>query len=259
MSSSSTKPTIILVHGLWHSPAAWNKVIPRLEDRGYNCIAAALVSIGDEAITKSWRDDVEIVTQLVTEQVEQGRDVVIVGHSYGTGVACKAIGEPLLKRVRESQGLTGGICGLVLIAASNLLPCKRDEAPRTFVTNPAPEMRPHFWNVSEDEMTFEARTPEKVFYNDLPADEAAEWSRLLRPGHYQGVMRVAERTWMQLPKVYYMLPEKDNAILTALQEERVKDLLEVDAPLEVKRIESSHSPMLSRPDEVVDFIELACH
>ncbi|KAF6809043.1 hypothetical protein CMUS01_13758 [Colletotrichum musicola] len=46
MESKNTKPTILLVHGIWHIPAHYHPLITALEDRGYECIIPTLPSGG---------------------------------------------------------------------------------------------------------------------------------------------------------------------------------------------------------------------
>ena len=39
---SSAKPTIVLVHGAWAGPAAWDQVVAQLRDDGYRTVTPKL-------------------------------------------------------------------------------------------------------------------------------------------------------------------------------------------------------------------------
>jgi len=88
MSSSPTKPTIVLVHGAWADASSWNKVIARLQDDGYTVAAPAnpLRSLpGDAAYVKTFLESLK-------------GPIVLVGHSYGGAVITNAAtGNPNIK------------------------------------------------------------------------------------------------------------------------------------------------------------------
>lgn len=69
----NTKPTIVLVHGAWAGPAAWDQVVAELRNDGYRTVTPKLdlLSIdGDTAIVRSALDAI-------------GGEKILVGHSYG--------------------------------------------------------------------------------------------------------------------------------------------------------------------------------
>jgi pimeloyl-ACP methyl ester carboxylesterase len=71
--SSSTRPTIVLVHGAFADSSGWNEVISLLLRRGYPVIAVANP-------LRSVRGDAEYVASAIRSVPG---DVVLVGHSYG--------------------------------------------------------------------------------------------------------------------------------------------------------------------------------
>lgn len=75
--------TFVLVHGAWHSGAAWDRVVPLLEAAGHRALAPDLTGcggradlIGPEVGLDTHVDD---VARLLDKQDES---VVLVGHSY---------------------------------------------------------------------------------------------------------------------------------------------------------------------------------
>jgi len=78
----SLKPTLVLVPGSWHRPETWDKVIAILEKQQYKCVPVALPStLGNTSVT--YGDDVGAVRAVIEAEITQGRDVVLIQHSYG--------------------------------------------------------------------------------------------------------------------------------------------------------------------------------
>lgn len=78
--SGSNKQTIVLVHGAFADGSCWSKVIPVLEEGGYNVIAV------QNPLT-SFADDVATTRRVIDAQ---GGPVIVVGHSYGGAVITSA-------------------------------------------------------------------------------------------------------------------------------------------------------------------------
>src|SRR5262245_64322034 len=78
--STSMKPTIIFVYGLWADGSCWNKVIPSLLEQGFNVFSV-------QNPTTSLEDDVA-ATKRAIKLV--GGDVILVGHSWGGFVITEA-------------------------------------------------------------------------------------------------------------------------------------------------------------------------
>ena len=85
--STSMKPTIVFVHGLWADGSCWNKVIPSLLEQGFN-----VISVQNPAT--SLEDDVAATKRAVKLA---GGDVVLVGHSSVGFVITEAGDDPRVK------------------------------------------------------------------------------------------------------------------------------------------------------------------
>jgi len=70
--STSMKPTIIFVHGLWADGSCWNKIIPSLLEQGFNVISV-------QNPTTTLEDDVAATKRAIKLA---GGDVILVGHSW---------------------------------------------------------------------------------------------------------------------------------------------------------------------------------
>jgi pimeloyl-ACP methyl ester carboxylesterase len=78
--TTDVKPTVVLVHGAFASPAAWDGVAAALHKDGYKTAAPALdldSAAGDVSIVRATLDSI-------------GGDKILVGHSYGGFVISNA-------------------------------------------------------------------------------------------------------------------------------------------------------------------------
>ncbi len=87
MASSSSKPTVVLVHGAWADGSSWQRVIAILLERGVPVVAV-------QNPTTSLDADVA-ATQLVLASIDG--PVVLVGHSWGGAVITQAGNDPKVR------------------------------------------------------------------------------------------------------------------------------------------------------------------
>lgn len=81
------KPSVVLVHGAWADGTSWGKVIPLLEDAGYEVMAVQLP-------LTSLSDDIKVAKRALA--LQKG-PTVLVGHSYGGAVITGAGNDPHVK------------------------------------------------------------------------------------------------------------------------------------------------------------------
>jgi pimeloyl-ACP methyl ester carboxylesterase len=85
--------TFLLVHGAWHGGWCWRSVAARLRKAGHEVYAPSLTGLGERRHLALRHIDLDLhiedIVQLI--EMEDLKDVVLVGHSYGgmviTGVA----------------------------------------------------------------------------------------------------------------------------------------------------------------------------
>jgi pimeloyl-ACP methyl ester carboxylesterase len=88
--------TYLLVHGAWHGGWCWRLVRPLLQRAGHDVFAPSLTGLGERKhLVRADIDlDVHIEDVVSLLEMEDLRDVVLVGHSYGgmvvTGAADRA-------------------------------------------------------------------------------------------------------------------------------------------------------------------------
>ena len=100
------------------------------------------------------------------------------------------------------------------------------------------------------------RDPTSLFYNDMSIEQAAYWTARIRPMHTQEMPGGYYEAWHPVP-VSYLVTTNDNGISEAQQDAIINDAKAEGGVVFATRVEASHSPFLSVPDKVVEWIRCA--
>ena len=88
-----------------------------LQESSFPTITIPRQSVGAQAATSSYRDDIRLVRNLLEKLIEEeGRDVILAPHSAGGVVGCQIV-SGLEKSKRAAKGQNGGIVHVLFIAA----------------------------------------------------------------------------------------------------------------------------------------------
>src|SRR5262249_7881771 len=94
--SRNRMATFLVAHGAWSAGWAWKKMRPLMAARGHALFAPTCTGLGERAHL-AHRDinlETHIADVLAVLEIEDLRDVILIGHSYGgmvaTGVADRA-------------------------------------------------------------------------------------------------------------------------------------------------------------------------
>lgn len=113
---SIAKPTLVLVHGAWHSVQCFDLLQRELQSRGWTTETPAHVSPGDQSGTVHTADNARIIRQTLQKLCDEGKTIVLVAHSYGGCTASCAV-EGLSLRARRASGRAGGVVMFVYLSA----------------------------------------------------------------------------------------------------------------------------------------------
>lgn len=238
-SSPGAAATVVLVHGSWHGPWAWDKVVPLLEAEGIRTITPALPSMGhDRASRGDLHDDAAVVKEAVASA---GGPVVLVGHSYAGAVITEAAaGDPAVRRLVYISAIVPDE-GESLFDALTLV----DE----LLVGPGSGLQ-----VNDEDFSHRLEPGREIaiLYHDCePADAAAAVARLVPQNAVTGTQELRGHAYRTTPSTYFVCAD-DRTISPKLQRlvaSRMTDTVEWD---------TSHSPMLSQPQLVADALaELA--
>jgi len=111
-----SKPTIVCVPGAWHTPEIYSKVLDILSGHGYPTVGLPLPSAGASPPHANFDEDVKGIRDCLVKLVEEGKDVVLVTHSY-TGMPGAEAPAGLGKKERQAANLKGGVIRMVFIMA----------------------------------------------------------------------------------------------------------------------------------------------
>ena len=223
--SRNGKPAIVFAHGLWADGSCYSKVIPSLQAEGYEVIST-------QNTLDSLEGDVAAVHRAM------GRvngPVILVGHSYAGTVITAA-------------GTHDRVVGLVFLAAlapddDETSQSQQDKFPKTDVFQYVEVADGRVWMRPEGT---------KCFCGDLSEEEQKlVWAVHGVPAVNLFNEKVPGTAWRTKP-TWYVVARNDRTVNPALQRFAAKRMgattIEVD---------SSHVPMLSHPNVVIDVIRQA--
>jgi pimeloyl-ACP methyl ester carboxylesterase len=223
--STGIKPSIVFCHGLWADGSCFSKVIPTLQAEGHEVIAA-------QYALNATADDVATVRSALGRV---SSPAILVGHSYGGSVITGA-------------GTDDRVAGLVYIAA---LAPDADETSQTQQSNfPKTDVFSYI-EVADGRIWL---LPEGIdcFAGDLSEQEKKlVWATQCLPVPDLFNAKVGGTAWKSKPS-WYIVAKNDRTVQPELERFFAKRM-----GAKVTEVASSHVPMLSHPDVVIDVIRAA--
>lgn len=220
-----TKPSIVFVHGIWADGSSFRKLIPTLQAEGHEVIAAQYgldTVAGDVALVKAALGRVS-------------NPAILVGHSYGGTLITAA-------------GIDPRVVGLVYIAA---LAPDPDETSQSQL-NKFPVTDVFSYVEVKDGRVWMKPEGIAAFAGDLSEQEQkVVWATHAAPAADLFNQKVEGTAWKSKPS-WYIVAKKDRTVPTELQQFIAKRMNATTF-----ETDSSHVPMLSQPDFVLDVIRKA--
>ena len=220
--SAQAKPSIVFCHGIWADGSCFNKLIPALQAEGYETIAA-------QYGLNSNTDDVETVIRTLGRVSSPS---ILVGHSYGGSVITAA-------------GTDDRVAGLVYICAlapdaDETSQGQQDKFPVTDVFQYVEVADGRVWMLPEGV---------ECFAGDLPAAEKGlVWATHYAPAADLFNHNAPGVAWRSKP-TWYIVGNNDQTVHPDLERFAAERM-----GAETYAIDSSHVPMLSHPEFVLDVI-----
>jgi pimeloyl-ACP methyl ester carboxylesterase len=222
---TQTKPSIVFCHGLWADGSCFSKLIGPLQAEGYECIAA-------QYGLNSTEEDVAL-TKATIGRVSS--PVILVGHSYGGSVITGA-------------GTDDRVAGLVYICAlapdaDETSQTQQANFPRTAVFSKIDVMDGRIWLL-----------PDGI--DDFAGDLSEQEKKLVlatqgvpKPDLFEA--KVGGTAWKSKPS-WYIVGKNDRTVHPDLERFFAKRMNATTYELD-----SSHVPMLSHPERVLEVIRAA--
>ena len=257
-----SKPVILIVHGAYFTPEAWQPFIRTLSEAGFEAHCPRLPTCGDKdnptgtfadcrPARATYDDDVKAVRKKAIEIAVAERSIIVLAHSYGAIVAADAIDGELCEHIRPPG--TGGITRLLLLNA--WLPLKGNSLRNCLELHGFKSDCDIGFN---EDGTVTLKNAADAFFNDvrplIRADELAAATvthNLSATGH-----KIKSTPWVKVPTTYIHC-RQDKAIFPELQESMVRDTVLTGGAnsLRTETLDAGHCPFISMPGEFMDMIE----
>ena len=244
-----SKPAILLVPGAWHTPSSFYPLTNYLIQHGYTVEGISLASVGSIPPQPNFDADVQVIASTISKHADQGSDVVILFHSYGSipgTSACKGF----LKSDREAAGKKGGVVHLIYCCAFAV-----DEG-MSLMDGLGGQPLPWF-DIASDEKTLTPKTPVETFYNDIDDKKILdELVDSLKPQSYGAFWsKSTYAAWLDVESTYIVCGV-DEALPVQVQQgmvTNVRKLIEEKGGkgnMQQVTVNASHSPFVSQPVEL---------
>ena len=221
------KPSIVFVHGLWADGSCFSKLIPPLQAEGYQVLAS-------QHGLDSLEGDVATVTRAMGRV---SSPVLLVGHSYGGTVI-------------TAGGTDDRVAGLVYIAAlapdeTETSQSLQDQFAATDVFNYIEVADGRIWLQPEGTREFAGDLSE--------SEQKLVWATQTVPDTGLFNEKVDGTAWRSKPS-WYIVANNDHTVHPDLERFAAKRM-----GAHTYDVDSSHVPMLSHPDFVLDVIRAAAN
>src|ERR1700733_10432907 len=222
---TNSSATIVLVHGAWADGSSWSRVIPILQDKGFQVISVQIPLTSVE-------DDLAAASRIVADT--EG-PIVLVGHSWG-GMAVTQVG--------------GDAKVAALVYVSAFAPDVGETGSRLIGAHPTP---PALSTIVTNSSGYVYQTMDGMLKNvapDVPTVEAralaATQGRLAGRAFGQSV---TVASWKMKPS-WFIVTTDDRVVSPELQAAEAKRM-----GARTTVLQSSHMSLLSHPEEVAKVIE----
>ena len=118
MTSLDSKILFAIIPGAWHPSSIYAPFVFQLQSAGYNTVVIEYPSTNSSSpTTATCTQDAKDVHRQFTSFIEdEGKNLIVIGHSYG-GIIAAGAAYGLSAKTRAQEGKSGGVLGLVYISA----------------------------------------------------------------------------------------------------------------------------------------------
>ncbi|KAJ3574806.1 hypothetical protein NPX13_g4246 [Xylaria arbuscula] len=253
--ATTVKPTILIVHGGWHLPESYAKLITALESSGFEVHIPSLPSVKDVRPPEAdLFADTDVVRSYAENLIKDGRTIIALLHSYGGQVGSNAL-HGLGIQARSAKGLPGGVSHLIYMTAYAVL-------EGTSMMNKVEEfgnmdLVPLAFDIAEDSSCL-SRDFETLLVSPGPDDDRAEVDHYLSTMTrwnakcmYQSIEHAA---WREIP-VSFIYTTNDMTVPITYQKNFVETLTKEGREVQTFELVSGHCPNLTATSGVVNAIE----
>ncbi|KAJ7231263.1 Alpha/Beta hydrolase protein [Mycena haematopus] len=248
----AAKPTVLIIPGSFSTLHGYEGVISELEAHGYPVQGIELETVGTRSKAPGLYDDAATVAAVASQLAEEGKDVVLVPHSYGGLVACEAA-KGLAQSVREKAGKKGGIVRIVFITA--VVGLEGQSLSDVMGDNPNLD----YVRVEGEYMAMDPAGCAPVVFSDLSPEEALSWAAQM-PNHsaISFGQKLTYAAYKDIP-VSYLFCEADKCVLPKVQTQIIAAMESEMGGRTVDRhsVNADHAINVSQPKTMATVIRRA--
>jgi pimeloyl-ACP methyl ester carboxylesterase len=193
-----------------------------------------------------------VIRNTIVSQLEAGRDVVVVTHSYGCipGLAALA---GLDSATRQASGQDNGVKAVVMIAGFLCPP------GNTMLAMMGGQLLPQYLYEGDTTLPFSGPGAIHMLYNDIEINEALKAVWRLKPQSYGINTSIIPDQLAGLKSIplKFLVCKIDNATPLDMQTASVQGFRNAGVEVYAEIAESGHSPFLNFPEETARFVRRA--
>ncbi|KAI0969726.1 Alpha/beta hydrolase fold-1 [Xylaria arbuscula] len=235
------RPSILIVHGGWHVPQSYVKLVTALESRGFEVHIPRLPSMDNVRPPKGdLSDDTNIIRSFTENLLKEGKTIIALLHSYGGHVGSNAL-YGLGLEARSAQGLPGGIshliylAGYMLLEGTTMIDKIREFGQESFI--------PINFDIAETTVVY---TDEK---------ELDDYVNTFERWNIQCIHQSVEHgAWREIP-VSYVYTTHDIVVAASYQKHFVETLEKEGYKVQTFELATGHCPNLTALEGVVDVVK----
>ncbi|KAK5687792.1 hypothetical protein LTS12_028986 [Elasticomyces elasticus] len=233
-------PVLLFVPGAATYPSFYDDLKIHIQSSGIDFHTFKLATVDARQPAASLQNDVDLVRSLLADFCDQGRDIFMMGHSYG-GLPMTESARGFTQANRRKAGKEGGIVHLIYITA--LAPDVGESMESTNASQHGSE-GPLIFNFMIDHGDYFGQDPEgsaSVNFNALPREVAVAHGRKMAL-HSKLCFRVAltYAAYADIPTSYIKVL-RDNCLPPWWQQARIETIQKYRGdPIDVYNFDSDH-------------------
>ncbi|KAK5197987.1 hypothetical protein LTR99_009405 [Exophiala xenobiotica] len=253
-----SKPSILFFPGSFVLVSLYQPIFDAVSEAGYEIKGIHLPSVGPssrqgrDGPAPSMYDDAAMVAQEAERLADQGKDVIIIAHSYG-GVPVSQAPRGLGKDERKAQGKPGGVVRLAYMTC--LVPAIGKSAMD--VLSSMPESKPPSTSIDENGWALQedpAGTARLILQHLSPEEGEAIVRDFAKHSATCFVNELTYAGYKDIP-VSYLVCEDDLIGSPEMQRAGIDMIEQVSGrKVDVTSIKSGHCPNLAAKKETIDWI-----
>jgi pimeloyl-ACP methyl ester carboxylesterase len=250
MSSTNAQPVLVFLPSAFATVRTYDDFAASLKRHDVRHKVVDMPSVGrrEGLPPQTLSDDAAAIVKVVTEQLDQGNEVVLMAHSYAAFPGTQSLKE--LSRVsRAAKGLKGGVDKIIYL--TGVVPPVGLANIELFSGD-----TPDFLTINDDFLALDPVPSGPITFSDLPLERALELAKGMSPEHSTASFKEK----LSYPgyndvQVHYVLCEEDQLLPLEAQQstiESVKGFTGKDVV--VHKIKAGHAPTSSKPDDVTKIV-----